>query len=124
MNNLVNAIFGVLNAVAVKNNNAQDWLNDKIKFLAELADVLNYGVQSTNFAWFWVTGTVLADEEILGLDEFNDIINNYNYRLNFALYLGTNDFISYLDDRNYDDFVKFHNYFWEAVAYETVGQGV
>ena len=117
MHVLVEAVFKSLNAVAVKNNNKQAWLNDKTKFLAELSDVLNYGVKSTNFAWFWVTGTVLTDEEILGLDEFNDIVNNYNYRLNFALYLGVNDFTSYLDKQNYNDFVKFHNYFWNEIAY-------
>lgn len=41
MHVLVEAVFKSLNAVAVKNNNEQAWLNDKTKFLAELADVLN-----------------------------------------------------------------------------------
>lgn len=34
-----------------------------------------------------------------------------------ATYLGVNDFTSYLDNQNYNDFVKFHNYFWNEIAY-------
>lgn len=129
MNNLVNAIFGVLNAVAVKNGcvgeQAQPWISNKDNFLQELASVLEYGVQGTNFSWFWLTKAILKDSQVLSLSEFDEIVNEYQGNLNFALYLGADDdLMSYLDDKSYNDFVEFHNYFWETVAYETVGQGV
>lgn len=116
MHVLVEAVFKSLNATAVKNNNEQPWLNGKTDFLAELADILEYGVKITDFAYFWVTETILSDSEILGMVEFDEVVNDYDGRLHFALFLGTDNFISNLDGQNYKAFVKFHEYFWYSIA--------
>lgn len=116
MNNLVNAVFNALNAVAVENNNDQPWLNDKAVFLSELASVFERGVCSTQVGWFWTTETVLSNTDILMMDEFENIVNAYDGRLNFALFLRSEIFTRCLNTKNYNDFAKFHNYFWYQIA--------
>lgn len=117
MDDLLLAVFEALNEDVVKSGDEQALVDEKIAFLEELADVLEYGIGSTDFGNWSPTLTVLTNNTVLEMEEFGEIVNAYEGRLNFALFLCAEFFTACLDEQNHDDFGKFHKYFWYTIAH-------